>query len=162
MENNTVKSIIKTTQKEIDEAYQSYEEIYNSWFSPYFSEAREMFSRLRDKDRPIADRELEWILTDLPMELFNVSESLSKLKLSKDVSKIRSKYLEEEYDVEAAKISAAIYDSLIIRVEKEISFCKELIMGAKKLWDARRSTENSMPVGEVVDSPEVGDLPDYM
>ena len=42
-----------------------------------------------------------------------------------------------------------IYDSLITRVENEMSFARELIMGAKKVWDSRRNSENSNPVSPV-------------
>ena len=51
------------------------------------------------------------------------------------------------------------YTSVIDRVEREISMSRELIMGAKKIWDGRRSAESVNPVGEVV-TPGA-DLPDY-
>lgn len=47
-----------------------------------------------------------------------------------------------------------VYKSLITRVENELSFARELIMGAKKVWDSRRSAEKSNPVSET-------DLPPY-
>ena len=50
----------------------------------------------------------------------------------------------------------AAYVSIVTRVENEQTFAKELIMGAKKVWDSRRSADNSNPVGLVV--PE---LPEY-
>lgn len=51
------------------------------------------------------------------------------------------------------------YTSVIDRVEREISMSRELIMGAKKIWDGRRSAESVNPVGEVV--VPGADLPDY-
>ena len=48
-----------------------------------------------------------------------------------------------------------IYTAVVTRVEIDIAFSKELIMGARKVWDARRRSEDA-PVGEI--PPE---LPDY-
>lgn len=53
-------------------------------------------------------------------------------------------------------IVVKIYETVISRVESEISSTKELIMSAKKLWDSRRTADESNPISEVV--PE---LPDY-
>ena len=46
------------------------------------------------------------------------------------------------------------YETLVNLVESQISFCRELIMGSKKIWDARRRSESANPVGAVV--------PDYI
>lgn len=51
-----------------------------------------------------------------------------------------------------------IYERVISRVENEISFTKELIMGAKKLWDARVQSSQVNPVSEVDDSLPVYDI----
>lgn len=53
-------------------------------------------------------------------------------------------------------IVVKIYETVISRVESEISSTKELIMAAKKLWDSRRSADESNPISEVV-----SELPDY-
>ena len=45
----------------------------------------------------VSDTELEWILTDLPLELFVVTEQLSKLKTAQEVIKINIKQTEREY-----------------------------------------------------------------
>ena len=57
------------------------------------------------------------------------------------------------------KILILAYDNLITRVEKEMSYSRELIMSAKKIYDVRRNTEQSNPVSEV--SSKQNDLPDY-
>ena len=57
------------------------------------------------------------------------------------------------------KILILAYDNLITRVEKEMSYSRELIMSAKKIYDARRNTEQSNPVSEV--NSKQNDLPDY-
>ena len=57
--------------------------------------------------------------------------------------------IDEEY-----KLMNIVYNCVIDKVEHQLSFSKELIMGAKKVWDARKRTEQ--PV-----IPEVNNLPDY-
>ena len=44
-------------------------------------------------------------------------------------------------------------DKVVLRVEGEISFCRELIMAAKKIWDGRRDAEGANPIHTDV-SPE--------
>lgn len=47
------------------------------------------------------------------------------------------------------------YDSLYERVSRQITFSKELIMSCKKIWDARRnSDQNPMPSVSETDLPE--------
>ena len=53
------------------------------------------------------------------------------------------------------EIAVMVYSSLIDRIEGELSFSRELIMGSKKLWDARRSNATN-PV-----APVVPELPEY-
>ena len=52
-----------------------------------------------------------------------------------------------------------IYNSVNERVRRQISFSRELIMSSKKLWDARRATEDANPIGGVV--KEETELPNY-
>jgi len=56
------------------------------------------------------------------------------------------------------EVLISAYDTIIDRIEHEISMSRELIMGAKKIWDGRRATETVNPISEVVPSTE---LPDY-
>lgn len=150
---------------------------YQNHFAEYFKECRTLFARLKSKRTPITDDELSWILINLPLNLFDVSERLNKFKVGQEVIKIRIK--QKESDIikhsearsatkrqgEAAmaviedKLLVSAYSYVISRVEDEISFCKELIMGAKKLWDARRKTESVNPVSPIDNSTT--QLPDY-
>lgn len=139
-------------------------EIYNKYFATYFKKEIALYARFRDADVPITDKELEWLITSLPLELFSVSNALAQFKQHNEIVKLKIKQrksrskdeiddgLDEEY-----KLMSIIYASVITRVEQEISFSKELIMGAKKIWDARRSGERA-PIGEKLPEP---DLPDY-
>jgi len=173
----SIDSDIETTRDWVDN-------IYNKVFGDMFHEIFRLSSNMHDPDFKITDSELEWILTSLPLVLFQVSERLNGLRLEHEVIKLsrkRERFVKEsairdELDINGCSISSsemkslvdinmtdydimlASYSSLISRVEGEISFSKELIMGAKKVWDSRRSSENSNPVGEVVVDDE---LPDY-
>ena len=152
------------------------EDSYNSHFGDYFSEARDMFKRLASKTRPITNEELQWILIDLPIKLFEVSEKLNSFRVLYEVAKINLKQREievgsddtaksmkatERKEYVAAqtagdKIIITLYDSIIDRVEREISYCRELIMGAKKVWDSRFKTDIVNPISEVSEN-----LPSY-
>lgn len=154
------------------------EEIYQNNFASHFSESRELFLRLKSKTQPITDEELSWILINLPLNLFDVSEVLNKFKVNQEVVKLRNKQKEsdlvkasiettatkrqEEASIKMLenKLLVTAYSSVMSRVESEISFCRELIMGAKKIWDARRRSESANPVGLVTDDSHT-DLPDY-
>lgn len=154
---------------------------YNEKFKGCFDSVRDIHKSMQSSVRTISDSELEWILTELPMKLFSISESLNAIRLDAEVIKLRKKSIKSELDKVAADmvkagdlvktdsknwvenelvdhdILIAAYTSLITRVESEISFSRELIMGCKKIWDSRRKTEGSNPVGEVVP----GNIPDY-
>lgn len=150
------------------------EEMYSERFAPYFTEQREMFQRLKSSTHPITDDELEWILTCAPVNLFEASEKLAMLQTSQEIIKLKCKQKEADLissskestetkrKEDAAlkmvedKILLMAYGNLAVRVEKEMSYSRELIMGAKKIWDARRRTDQSNPVKEVST-----DLPDY-
>lgn len=149
---------------------------YNKNFRCCFDAVRRIHQKMESQIRTISDVELEWILTELPMMLFSISESLNRVKLESEVIKLRKKSIKAETEKKAAElvkegqlvkadvkswvdtelvdhdVLLSAYTSLIGRVDSEISFSKELIMGCKKIWDSRRKTENSNPVGEVVPS----------
>lgn len=155
------------------------EEQYNVVFSEHFTTVRDLYIKLKSKTRPITDEELEWALTVFPMELFTVSESLNALRLQHEVIKLRNKQLRKQYaDSVAEKLSGtartqsvdammiesdmllSACESVIARVENELTFSREFIMGAKKIWDSRRKAETP-PIGEIVPTQEI-DLPDYI
>ena len=72
------------------------EEIYQNNFASHFSESRELFLRLKSKTQPITDEELSWILINLPLNLFDVSEVLNKFKVNQEVVKLRNKQKESD------------------------------------------------------------------
>lgn len=148
---------------------------YDGMFAPYFTEMEELYQRLKSDNNPITDDELEIILTDIPLQLYSVSEILATYKTKVELVKLNLKnkkyelanspeFAEYTKTERNAKISYELADDetliklyliLIERVERQIGFSKELIMSAKKIWSARRSTES---IGAVSDSV---DLPDY-
>lgn len=163
-------------QKDIDAVSGWAQDIYMSSFADHFADQNKFYRRMKSSIDPITDEELESILTWVPLELFKVSESLSQLKISEEVVRLRTKEKESEIisaslqtseskkKEEAAnavignKIMIAVYEAVEERVSREISASRELIMGCKKIWDSRRASENSNPVGTgSVDS----NLPEY-
>lgn len=149
-----ISKALESLQEDFDAADNMVDDIYNKYFASYFKKELEMHARFRDADRLITDKELEWIITSLPMELFSVSYALAQFKQHNELVKLKIKQrkgqdvddptLDDEY-----KLMSIIYASVISRVEQEITFSKELIMGAKKVWDARRKTEQANPISEV-------------
>ena len=157
----------------IDDIRNWVDEKYGQYFKSCFDSVRKMHESMKSQVRAISDSELEWILVELPMTLFSISEDLNKVRLECEVIKLRKKTVKAELEQKATElvhdnvisksdikswvdteladhdILLSAYSSLITRVESEISFSKELIMGCKKIWDSRRKTESSNPVGEV-------------
>lgn len=180
-----IKSFIESQYKEYIEDIETWcNEQYNLYFKECFDSVRKIHKSMESQVRAISDTELEWILSELPMTLFSISESLNKYRLEHEVIKLRKKKIKLELDAEAKKliedkilskadmkswvdaelsehdILLAAYASVISRVESEISFSKELIMGCKKIWDSRRKSEASNPVSPV-DPRDVDKIPDY-
>lgn len=159
--------IIDSMKEDIDSVTTWCDELYESNFAEFFKDEKDLFKRLESKTHPITDEELESILTTLPLQLFSVSEKLSKVKISQEVVRMKNKKLRsdiidqstqntqtkknEEADIAMLenKLLDTVYSSLISRVESEVSFSRELIMSAKKIWDRRRQTEASSPINPV-------------
>ena len=144
--------------------------MYSENFLGYFQDTEKLFKRLKSKSHPITDEELEYILIDIPIMLFDVSEKLNEFRINQEVMKMcikksKMKFLEDSETIKSISSRQAIasycavdeellltaYKCLVDRVDQKISFCKELIMGAKKIWDARRQTDASNPVSEVTE-----------
>ena len=155
---------LNRTQSAINEVTEWAESEYSKYFSQYFKGEVELYDRMKSSDCPISDQELQWILTDLPLELFSVTEQLSRLKTAQEVIKLHIKQVERDYiqnsegsltqrKEDASNLTAedrllvTVYDQLAERVARQMSFSKELIMSAKKIWDARRS--DGIPLPEV-------------
>ena len=150
------------------------EEQYNQVFAKYFNGLSEIYSKVTSDRTRITDEDLEWILTDIPLQLISVSEQLSQYKLNNECLKLYIKKEESEYisnsdastvtqkrelaslHVMEYKILSSAYSAVISRVDNEINFCRELIMTAKKIWDARSKAYEGSPVAAVNN-----DLPEY-
>ena len=168
----SIKDAIDATMAGIAELDEWCEEIYQSNFAPYFTKVRELYTKLkRSEDIPISDDDLSKILIDIPLDLFSASEAVHKLKTHQEIMKLNSKYsklVDGNDDVDKANAQAMeavtkAFENIINRAEKEISYCRELIMGAKKIWDARRHTESVMPISETDDEkPKAKKLPEYI
>lgn len=150
--------------------------IYDEMFSSYFKEMQDLYFKLSSKHRPITDSELEEILSTIPLRLYAASEKLNELKLRIEVIKLHIKQdkhtnlinsdassqtarrEEAAYSVIEDELLLKVYVSLMERVESEITFSKELIMSAKKIWTARRESENVGTSAKNVDLPDYSDI----
>lgn len=166
---------LENVSNDINEVNEWAEEEYNKYFSEYFKGEVDLYNKMKTVKSQITDDELEWVLTDLPLELFSVTEQLSKLKTAQEVIKLSIKKKEREYikssnessetkrKEEASFLTSEdrllvnVYDSLIDRVSRQMTFSKELIMSAKKIWDARRA--DGIPLPEMNIDPSR--LPEY-
>lgn len=149
---------------------------YNKHFAPYFANQIQLSQSLKSNE--VSNEELEQLLVCIPLDLFQVSEVLNEFKLRIESIKleIRNKQIEhmqksisktEEQKRQEARASTyedtlllSAYESLVSRVEREMSYSRELIMSAKKIWDGRKEGfTGSMPVAE--DNYEPHNLPKY-
>lgn len=141
------------------------QEQYDSIFAEYFKSIKHLSERMASKTVPVTDSELESILIDLPLNLFSVAEKINQMTLNYEVIKLKNKKAlidkvksskestmtmkkdVAESEMLEEKVMELAYSCLLDRVQKEVSYSKELIMGAKKVWDSRRNSVN--PVREV-------------
>lgn len=172
-----LQAALNSMKCEVDEVNSWAEDEYSKYFASYFKGEKELYDRMKSNSDPITDEELEWILTDLPLELFSVTEQLSKMKIAQEVIKLNIKEKERAYITSATEGSMTqkkeeaqaltmedrllvdIYDSIMERVNKQMSFSKELIMSAKKIWDARRA--DGIPLPDVAVESKGDKLPNY-
>lgn len=167
------------SDSDIEDVEKWAESEYQRYFAPYFKGQVDIYTELKqDNNGTISDTSLEWILTYLPLELFSVAEQLSKLKIKQEIIKLHIREKEDEFMANLAdsdlsqtakkemtakylapdKLLVDVYASITDRVGREISFSRELIMSAKKIWDARRAAEGPA-IGGI---KEVDTLPDYV
>lgn len=142
---------------EIDTVTNWIKSEYNEKFSEYFVLIKELYSKFVYKYTPISDDDLERILTIIPLQLHAVTEELANLTLKDAIVKLENKKTQDPDDIFSGQLIAKAYQTLIERVGREISYSKELVMSAKKIWSARKQTET---IGVPAESVEI-DLPEY-
>lgn len=163
---------------DLDELDRWIESEYNAKFAEYFKDQRALFARMKSESRPISDTELETVLVEVPLQLFSASEALNAIRLKCEAIKLENKQKQhkimrlssektdakkkEEAEVQTVsdKLLILVMSTLIARVENEVSFSRELIMSAKKIWDSRRRSETSNPVNPISTSSEELDEPE--
>ena len=186
--------ILQENLNATNEVLEWCDKIYTDNFGELFTEIKNLALSIQSSEHQISDEELSWALSELPLKLFLASESMQTLKLGLEVTKLNirkrkvevTKNISETYSSTGIKITAteksdivsaelvdldmlvSAYTSIINRVESEFSFAREFIMGAKKIYDARRKTELSVPITPVVDidtilesDKNINQLPNY-
>lgn len=175
METNLT-TVMSHYRDDVDAVTEWCEDIYNDMFSHHFTAVRHLYCSLQCKSKPISDTELESILIDLPLELFTVAEKVNKLRIEHEVLKMKIKEKKFEIVENSSQPTAAkrteeatiqtledellltSYANVMSRVDQEISFSRELIMSAKKVWDSRKNSTNVHPVSPISPGDE---LPNY-
>lgn len=162
-----LESVELSMSADIKDAREWVDSKYAEIFAEYFNEVRTLSARMKSKIQPISDLELESVLTNLPLDLFEVASKLSDIKLNYEVIKLHNKKEHTEMVKKSTASTATqrnaeadvatignralelVYETLIERVEKEVSYTRELIMASKKIWDGRRKAEQSVPISPV-------------
>lgn len=139
-------------------------EQYDSIFSQYFKGIPKLYEKVTASNEKLTDDDLEFILTSAPLSIIAASEQLSQYKLNNECLKLYIKKMESEYitSCEASTVSekrekaslhvmdyrllSKAYEAVISRVDNQVNFTRELIMSAKKIWDARVKTYEASPV----------------
>ena len=88
---------VESLKEDFESADALVDQIYNRYFGPYFKEMNSNFLRFRDADVPITDKELEWIITSLPLKLFSVANALAQFKQHNEIVKLTTKLEPERY-----------------------------------------------------------------
>ena len=169
-----IKSLIDCTMSGVDELDAWCEQIYQENFGDYFKGVKKLRSQMDLAERnPISDSDLEMVLIDLPLELFSALEQVHRLRTHQELMKVNAKYgsitdtplggVDRKTVMAGMQAVAKAYENIIDRADREIAYCRELIMGAKKIWDARRNAENANPVSETTKrGKKEKPLPEYI
>lgn len=177
--------LISEFQEDITAVESFADEIYDKEFASFFQLSHDLHNRVTNKKKPVTDSELEEILTTVPLNMIQISERLNKYRTALDVIRTKMKAkrrelvkessgvtkTEREEDANAAmaeyEIICIAYTNIIQRVDNQISFSRELVMCAKKLWDARHARPVN-PVSEATATDKSGGkystetLPEYI
>lgn len=145
--------------------------IYNTTFAPLFNKVDELYMQMKSESTVISNEQLEWVLTQFPLELYTISEQVNKLKMECEVIKLKNKELRQKQSKQPNdafdatprlilenEVILTAYNAVISRVDSKLLYSREFIMGAKKVWDSRVKSTNSNPIGEV---SETQPLPNY-
>lgn len=152
--------IIKEMEDDINGVSELSDKLYNRYFRNYFKIQQDLYKRIQNNSEPVTDTELEKVLTELPLELIEVSEALSKFQIGQEVVKLRTKEestSKSSLEAKEYELMCKIYTSVSERVARQISFSRELIMSCKKIWDRRKDTDIVTPIGPIDTS-----LPEYV
>lgn len=169
-----IESIESKYIQDFDEIDAWLDKRYNEDFRSYFEDQKNIHKRILNSESKITNDELEKVMIDIPLMLIEVAEAVNRYKLRIESLKLRMKRRQLEYKNDESitkdvveneniedKLLISAYQMLIQRVEKEMSYTRELIMGAKKVWDSRKGGDSVVPVIPDTASDPLEGLPDY-
>lgn len=152
-------SLISNALKEIQDDFKAADELeesmYQTYFAKYFKLEEQLYEKFRDTQLPITDDELSQIITVLPLDLISAANALSQFRAHNEIGKLAAKQRKKQKEANNLpaddtdtefQLMTIVYNAVIGRVESQLSFSKELIMGAKKVWDARRRSDQAPPI----------------
>lgn len=185
----SLSDVIEEYSPDFSEANDLVLQIYTKNFSHFFDIVDKFYYSMQKEKNKLSDEELEEILIDLPLNLFEVSDKVTGLRIQLEVTKLKNREVRENIRTaidssdafsdmsktdrkEAVaratassmvpyELLADVYEVLLDLISNKVSFAKELIMSAKKVWTSRRETEDSMPVAEPDTSDDGPDLSAY-
>lgn len=148
--------------EEISEAQKYAFKLYDDIFAKYFADVLKLYDKVKQDSKPISDTDLEYILTFVPLDMCVINESIAPIELKRDLAKHALKYgnLSDD-DKWANHTIISIYDNILNRVQHQMSFCREFIMTAKKIWDRRKGSEEASPISGIRNDSVDSDLPEY-
>ena len=180
----SLNEVVSEYQSDFTEANDLVLHTYSETFQNSFDILDRLYYRMQKEKNKISDAELEEILIDLPLNMFIVADRVTELRVQLEVTKLKNREVRENIRTQidssdafsdmsktdrkeaVARATASsmvpyelladVYEVLLDLVSNKVSFAKELIMSAKKVWTSRREAEDSMPVAE----PDVSDGPD--
>ena len=155
-------SIEEKYQADTASAEKWLSETYKRIFGTYFEQSDKLYDAIHTGNvSNFSDEDLSNILSVIPLDLLVAAEALSSVKVRTAFFKQQLKEYKHDSrdatDISELELLIHCYTALEELVSTKMSFSRELIMTAKKLWDARQEGANAMPVAE----RDYSNLPEY-
>ena len=166
-------------KKEIEDTANWVVETYDREFSEYFKEVDRLYTKFNSGYEKITDEDLEEVMSTIPLKLFEVTERLAKYRAFAEFIKYKIKekrnqaFKDSDQKTQALKKEDAdsavaedefflkLHNIMIEMVESKMSYSRELIMSAKKIYTARKQTELNSKFIESKVTQQNDTLPEY-
>ncbi len=152
-----IKELLENIYSEAEDIDTFIDEIYQKNFKVQFQKIYELIDKFRNDSKKVSTEELEYLLMELPLDMFDVSSKIEMVQGLSEVAAYQAKTAKAQNNDDKYKLDviAKRLDALVERIQRESSAARELVMSAKKLWDSRQAETKSNPI------KEISNLPDY-